>query len=223
MITALSLFAMAKTTLAACAHWLRRTSRAAFLCPDWCPFKVAGSHFHEKHHHWEDHWHSPRSLCFLWTAGRNSQQQRTTVHCRSLFWFSSSSSSWELHPIILPQWSSQEICSSAEEELETEFSADNPAQPSDELPVNTTHYNWCITCRAFPQTAAESSPVNGETRPRGSSPSQAGEAEGAAWPWHKDPVFLHARGDCWCETVSGPRQVAMRRCCSASWADKLHC
>ena len=68
---------------------LRRTSRAAFLCPDWCPLKVAGSDFHVKHHHREDHWHSLRSLCFLWTTGRNSQWQRTTVHCRSLFWLSS--------------------------------------------------------------------------------------------------------------------------------------
>ena len=39
--------------------------------------------------------------------------------------------------------------------------------------VNTaTHYEWRITCRAFPQTAAESPPVNDETRPKGSSPSQ---------------------------------------------------
>ena len=75
-----------------------------------------------------------------------------------------------------------------------EFSADNPTpafQPPVELPVNTTHCDWCIIGRAFPQTAAESSPVNGETGPRGSSPSQAGEAEGAARPRYEDPAFLH--------------------------------
>ena len=64
-----------------------------------------------------------------------------------------------------------------------EFSANNRApafQPHIQLPVNTTHYDWHITPQAFPQVAAESSPVNGETRPRGSSPPQAGEAEGSA-------------------------------------------
>ena len=60
--------------------------------------------------------------------------------------------------------------------------------------LSTTHY----TCRAFPQAAAESSPVNGETRPRGSSPSQAGEAEGS-------PAFLHARG---CHAVSSGVQTS---------------
>ena len=34
--------------------------------------------------------------------------------------------------------------------------------------------------------------------------------------------FTYARGDRCCETVSGSTQVATRRCCSVSWADKLH-